>query len=273
MGYFNYFRRADYILSDSLAKKVTDLSQYTGIFSMSADDISFYTYYTMRGDERLDTISNELYGSPNYYWTIPLLNTDMINIWNDLYKDEASFQAYLKSKYPGFALIIDPEYDLVGSFRIGETVAYDVNNVLEIVGKFPSRRYLHGVPISMDRFDVLNDPKEVWVLLTGKWNEVNDNYWDDTSIWRDTTEWVIGQDNLDILKVESAIPAHKAPAYFEDSNGNTVPWYREDAFPVTIEDIERQKNETNAKLKVIKPQYIYDVATRFEREMKRISVA
>lgn len=268
MSYFEYFNKKDYPLSDTLSKTVTNLSQYTAIFSNIANDISFYTYYTMQTNERLDTISNNLYDTPDYYWTIPLINERLFNTWTELPKDERSFNDYLRRKYPGDALIIDEVEIFEGKFRAGEIVAYDIENVYEVLGVYPSLRYIHCLPVSPNLFDPLNDPRGVWVLLTGLWNEVNDNIWDDSDIWRDTTEYVITSETLNAVKVSSSRPAYLAPAYYVDENDNRVPWYYPNATPVTIEEVEREKNETNLQVKVIRPEYIRDVVIRFEEEMR-----
>jgi hypothetical protein len=268
MTYFTQFRKRDYALSENVRKKVTELSQYTDIVSRAADDASFYTFYNARPDERYDTISNQLYGTPDFYWTIPILNDRITNTWRDSTKSVPALRKFLESKYPGDALIIDPVDSLVGKFIPGEIVAYDINHVYRILGKYPSLRYLHVEPVSMDEFDVLEDPEEVWVLLTGLWNEVNDNLWDDTEIWRDGTNYVIGKDTLDSIKVETVIPAYKAPAFFTDPDGNRVPWYEENAIPTTIEEVETDINDENSRLKVIRPEFIRQVADQFELEMR-----
>lgn len=268
MSYFEYFNRENYPLSDTLSKRVTNISQYTSIFTNIANDISFYTYYTMQPNERLDTISNNLYNTPDHYWTIPLINERIFNTWTELPKDEQTFNDYLKKKYPGVVLTIDEVDEFEGKFRAGEIVAYDIENIYEVLGVYPSLRYIHCVPVSPDRFDPLNDPREVWVLLTGLWNEVNDNIWDDSDIWRDTTEYVITADTLNAAKVESSTPAYLAPAYYVDENENRVPWYYPNARPVTLEEVERNRNEINLQVKVIRPEFIDDVIRRFEEEIR-----
>ena len=266
MTYFKQFQKQSYSLGNGVVKDVTNLSHYTAIFSKLADDTSFYTYYTQRGDERFDTISYELYGTPDYYWTIPLMNPNIVNTWKDGTKSVQTLDEFLQKKYPGVAITIDPVDDIVGKFEVGEIVAYDIDNVYRVLNKYPTLRYIHCEPVSMDEFDVLNDPEEVWVLLTGLWNENNGNVFDDDSIWRDTTDYVVGKDSLAAAKVESIGPAYKAPAYYLDNDGNQVPWYKGE-YPVSFEEIERDKNDENAKLKVIRPEHIYEIAARFEREM------
>ena len=268
MTYFKQFQKDRYPVGDNETKIVTNISQYTEIFSRLVDDTSFYTYYNHRPDERYDNISYELYGTSDYYWTRPLLNNGIINTWKDSTKTPQALEEFLKKKYPGVAIKIDPVDDVIGNFSIGEIVAYDIDHIYRVINKYPTFGYLQCIPIDSNEFDVLNDLEEVWVLLTGLWNEDNRNLYDDDNIWRDTTNYVVGKDSLASVKVESVTPAYKAPAYHLDLEENRVPWYK-GVRTVTIEDVEREQNEESAKLKVIRPEYIYDIAAQFENEMAR----
>ena len=269
MTYFTQFRKEDYVLSENVTQKVTKMSQYTQVFSRAADDLAFYTFYNAEPTERLDNISNKLYGTPDFYWTIPILNADIINTWKDMPRSVPSLRKTLERKHPGDALIIDPLDTVIGNFIPGEIVAHDITNVYRVLNVFPTRRYIQVERVPTDTFNVLDDPEEVWVLLTGLWNEVNDNAWDDDEIWRDGTNYVIGQQSLSPAKVESVIPAYKAPAFFTDPDGNRVPWFVENAIPTTVQEVETQKNDNRGRLKVIRPQFIREVVNEFEIEMRR----
>ena len=225
MPYFTQFQKSSYPLSDDVTKNLTNISQYTAIFSRLADDASFYTYYNARGDERFDTISNELYGTPDYYWTIPILNSGIINTWKNSTKSEPALRKLLERKYPGVALVFDAPEDIIGNFEIDEIVATAENDVYRVVGIYPSNHYIHCVSVSVDD--------------TSGAQEVNPT---------------------------STIPFYTAPSYYLDSDDNQVPAYL-GINKVTFEDIEREKNESYSRIKVIRPQFIYDIATQFEREM------
>jgi hypothetical protein len=241
MTYFTQFQKADYVLADNVVKKLTNISQYTEIFSRIADDISFYTYYNARPDQRFDTISNELYNTPDYYWTIPILNDSIINTWRDSVRGIPALNDLLTKKYPGKALIVDRESDIIGKFKIGEYLLYSNSDVYILRRKYPSLNYLQVEPTELS--DLPDTPQ----------TEENE---------------IVGVDSGSVVPIISIIDWPLAPAKFVDFNDNVVPWYVENAIPISIGQVERDLNEARGKLKVIRPEYIEAVVTRFEQEMR-----
>jgi len=223
MPYFTQFQKSSYPLSDTVSKNITNISHYTAIFSRLADDASFYTYYNARGDQRFDTISNELYGTTDYYWTIPILNADIINTWKNSTKSESALRKFLEKKYPGVALVFDTPEDIISEFGVGDIVKTPSDDLYEVVGVYPSNHYIHCVSVS----------------TADEFNEVTPT---------------------------NIIPFYKAPAYYLDVNDNLVPAYQ-GTNEITFEDVEREKNEDYSRIKVIRPQFIYEIAAQFEREM------
>jgi len=237
MPYFNSFRKQDYVFSKDLTKRVTNISLYTAIFSKIADNISFYTFYNAAPDQRLDSISQDLYGTTDFYWTIPILNKDIINTWRDLPKSTNQMTQFLSRKYPGTALLIRDDQDLISKFTIGETIRYNGTDIGTLTNKYPTRGY-----IQIDSVD--------------------------SSVIPTNTEFVAeGKTSLDTVVVSGSAPAYKAPANHFDTNGNSVPFYG--GTPVTIEEQEFDQNENRSRIKVIRNEHITDVVKQFEREMNR----
>lgn len=241
MTYFTQFRKNEYVLSDTITKTLTDISQYTEIFSRISDDVSFYTYYNARPDQRLDNISNELYDTPDYYWTIPVLNDSVINTWKSTIRSVPSLNEYLKKKYPGKALIVDSNEDIIGKFTIGEYLRYDNNETYILRDKYPSMNYL--------RVESAEPPESV------VFNETDERR-------------VIGYNSQSVVTVSSVIDWYMAPMRFLDSELNSVPWYVENTTPISIAKNEEELNEAKRELKVIRPEYIKAVVTRFNDEMR-----
>ena len=200
MTYFTQFDKRDYLFSDRLRKRVTNLTTYTAIFSRIADDISFYTYYNVRPDERLDSISYALYGTVDYYWTIPLINSRIINVWNDMPRDTQMLQGYLQKKYPGSALIVSDSDSLVGKFTLNELGVYDSDQVVQIIGKYPTRNFVHVLPVTDS-------------------TTVSDLFGESTTPASGT---LVGADSGDQVSVNIKIPTYMAPDHFLDSDGNRV---------------------------------------------------
>jgi len=228
MTYFSQFRKSEYSLSQNLQKKVTELSQYTDIVSRAADDASFYTFYNARPDERFDTISNQLYNTPDFYWTIPILNDRITNTWNDSTKSVPALRSYLERKYPDSALIFSSNEEITGRFSVGGYIESTSGSVYRISSIYPSLGYVRGIDV------------------TGS-NEIT---------------------NPTVVNIAEVIPAYKAPSFFTDPDGNRVPSYVENATPTTIEEIETDINDENSRLKVIRPEFIRRFADQFELEMR-----
>ena len=245
MTYFTQFRKEDYLLSENVIKKVTKLTQYTRIFSRAADDLAFYTFYNAEPSERLDNISNKLYGTPDFYWTIPILNSDMINTWNDMPRSVPSLRETLERKHPGDALIATDRYFVAGNFVTGELAVYDNTDVYRILNIFPTSNYVQAQQTTIDV------------------SELNSN------VILNDSEYLIGVDSLSPVSIESVIPAYNAPAFFTDPDGNRVPSFVENAVPTTIEEVETELNESKGRLKVIRPEFIRDAVNEFEIEMKQ----
>lgn len=240
--YFTQFPKSQYQFPSSIPKLVTNISVYTAIFSRIADDISFYTYYNARPDERLDNISQTLYNTPAYYWTIPLINPSIVNTWTDLPKSTPMMTKYVSQKYPGSALIVDESDDQVGKFTLDELGVYDSTQVVRIIGKYPTQGYIHVVPVpDLEPSEVVESP---------------------------TLGVLIGADSNDSVQVSAQIPAYLAPQYHEDQDGNRVLSTVSNAFEAIILDAENQRNEDTSRIKVIRREFIYEVSNRFEDELR-----
>lgn len=237
--YFSYFQKDQYDFGQSIVKDVTNFTKYTAIFSQIANDISFYTYYTAQGGERLDEISQTLYDTPDFYWTIPLVNDRIVNIWNDTSKSYADFIAYLEKKYVGRAFILKDDETLAGKFLIGENLVYNSTETAELVAKYPTQGYMQVV------------------------------FSENASFPQNTEFTVVGETSGDSITVTNHIPTYNAPIRHVDLNGNFVPYDSGQVTPITIRQEEEDRNEINSQIRVIRPEFIYDVASRFEQEMRR----
>jgi hypothetical protein len=238
-NYFSYFQNESYNFGKSIVKDVKNIAKYTAIFSEIADDFSFYTYYTMQFGQRLDEVSQELYDAPDFYWTIPLINSNLVNIWKDTTKSYSSLTGFLAKKYPGRAFLIHDSETIAGKFQLGENLVYDSTNRAEIISKYPTRGYLVAVPSESSSF-----PQNQTIDVTGE-----------------TTG--------DTVTIVNHVPVYNAPARHIDQNGNDVPFDAGQASIVTIGQEETDKNDRIAQIRVIRPEFIYDVASRFQQEMRR----
>lgn len=238
-AYFSYFNQRPYDFGDSIIKDVTNISKYTAMFSRIADDVSFYSYYTMQPGRRLDEISEELYGTPEFYWTIFLVNSRITNVWRDLPKSVNAIKDFLGQKYPGVAFPIRDDQEIAGKFVLGEDLVYDTSNTAVLTGVYPTQGYLTAQITEGSSFPINSE-------MT-----------------------LVGSSSSDTVVVNNRIPAYEAPHHHVDSNGNRVLFSAGQATPVSIRQVEFDDNDVESQIKVIRPEFIYDVSSRFENEMSQ----
>lgn len=75
MAYFKSFPKILYRFGDNEKPAIfNNLSAYVDLFDQVVDDVSFYENYSIKNNERPDTVSYLLYNDVQYYWTFFLLN-------------------------------------------------------------------------------------------------------------------------------------------------------------------------------------------------------
>ena len=243
MTYFTRFSKQHYPTYGDSTKELTNISQYTAFFSMFTDDISYYTYYNVVPDERYDTISYKLYDTVDYYWTILLLNPNIVNTFRDSLRSVGSVDKLLKQKYPGKCIVIDDSESIAGKFQIGEIVEYFGSGQAKykIREKYTSLNYLVA--------DELDDSSE---------------YETDGNLGQ-----IIGVTSGSVATVSIIVDYAIATHHYEDSEtGAHVPYYAVGTVPVSIPQVERDRNESYSQIKVIRPEFIEEVVDRFKEEMK-----
>jgi hypothetical protein len=240
MTYFSNFKKNPYTLNDIGTLEVTNIALYSKIFARVADDITFYSYYTFVNGDRLDTISQKLYGTPDYYWTIPLINPDIINTYRDLPKEyNEDLIKYLSGLYPGKALKLATNQSLAGKFNIGEVVTFGLyTGVIE--QKFPTLGYLTVTVTSEDSF-----PTNQTFTLTGSTSG-------------------------DTIQIANVLEGYAGPHHYLNEADEWVRWNATDMVTqVTILEYETTLNDIRSQIRIIKPESIYAVVNSFEREMRR----
>ena len=118
--FFTKFPKVQYdIDAEGSSLILTNLIKNVDVDDSVIDDNSSYMYYDIRDGERPDTVSYNLYGIPDYYWTFFIINNDLRNGINqswpipqlqreEIYKrdyDPYSVITFLTSAEPGNRLI------------------------------------------------------------------------------------------------------------------------------------------------------------------------
>jgi hypothetical protein len=122
-NFFSQFPKLSYdIDGEGSYVNLTDISRNVDISNLNEDKGSYYTYYDIMDGDRPDTISQLLYQTPQYYWSIFILND--------------SLKAGLNNAWPlsafDFETMIGNEYDKYSSFAVSPE--------LTAVGSIPQQR-------------------------------------------------------------------------------------------------------------------------------------
>ena len=126
MAYLSNFpKRAHDLNKDGNIKVVTDILRRVAVRQNIKTNASLYDDYQMNGLDRPEIMANKIYGDPELYWIIMMMN-DVIDPFYDFTLDDQSMEAYLEMKYPGRAFFLDDgltdEATNIEVFEIGDTM-------------------------------------------------------------------------------------------------------------------------------------------------------
>ena len=119
MSYFRNFPALDYYFGNkTTSTRFPNLMVYADLIDQIKDDVSVYTEYNIQNGDRADQISQKLYGTTDYHWTIFLMNDDLRChgfplAYNDLVEKA-------KVDYPNTVLYT--RNDLSTKFKVGTVV-------------------------------------------------------------------------------------------------------------------------------------------------------
>ena len=119
MSYFTNFPQIDYFFGDKVKPtRFTDLHVYIDLIDQIKDDVSVYTYYNLQDGDRPDQVSQKLYGTTDYHWTLYLLNDDVrLHGWPLSYND---MKEKAEEDYPNTVLLTRNNLD--NKFKVGTKV-------------------------------------------------------------------------------------------------------------------------------------------------------
>jgi len=115
--YFDNFKTVNYdIDGEGNYVNITDLTP--NIIIANSNTYSSYLYYNIKDGERPDVISSKLYGTPEYHWTIFVVNDHLrngLNMWPYSYN---GLSAMIDASYNKYAAVSfrSPTSEEIGSF-------------------------------------------------------------------------------------------------------------------------------------------------------------
>ena len=104
--YFRQLPNFDYVNRTS-SKEGRSEGDYTAVKNLFKkgklredifQDATFFTKYTVQGDDRPDNVADKIYGDPTLDWVV-LLSNNIINIQSEWPLSQADFNRYLLEKY------------------------------------------------------------------------------------------------------------------------------------------------------------------------------
>ena len=118
-NYFKNFEYAEYRFGNNENLDLfKNLTQYVNLIDQIKNNVSFTEKFQVVSGDRPDTVSHQLYGTMDYYWTFYLMNDHLrLSGW-PLNNDEILDQ--VKSKYPNRVLTTTSEIGAL--FPVGQVI-------------------------------------------------------------------------------------------------------------------------------------------------------
>ena len=120
MFFTNYPRTLYNFGTENSATAIQNISVYVDIIDQIKDNINFYEFIEIQDGERPDTISQEIYGTVRYYWTLYLLNDNLRERGWPLTVQQIRAKAIID--YPNTVLTTRDGDTLLTHFQVGDTV-------------------------------------------------------------------------------------------------------------------------------------------------------
>ena len=224
-----------------------NLTQYVDIIDQIKDQTSFYNKYTIVSGERPDTLSQELYGTTDYYWTFYLMNDQLRESgWPIL---DHELEAYAKKRWPN--RVVTSEAPFATIFPVGQVVTGQTSGT---TGKILKRN------LDLGQLVIEADKNSAGVM----------NNFGDTEI----IEYQEVDGSRITLRLVAETPQYLSVHHFEDSNGNFqdinphVDSSPSGLTPITNLDRLEKRNEELKQIILLKPDAIVKVVGEFNKFMK-----
>lgn len=249
MSFFDRFPKTQYSffgLNNPTA--IPDLFRQVKLVEKRLDRISLYQKYFILGS-RPDQVSLELYGSPDYYWTMFLVNDNLRQAMNKWPLTDLVLQDFINEKYVGY--VLQP-------YR-SPSDASDYNS---IAGQFPVGTVITGsgsgaTATVRDRIADMNQ-----IVFTYNTNDTFDAGDEFTGVDSDGVVYQLLNTDYNIREYRNA---HQR--YVDGDGETTINQLNLDISSgiVTYEEYEIEQNDALKEIRVIKPEYIEEFASVFRK--------
>jgi len=239
MSYFSNFQTIPYDLNgDGVYDNITDLSSFVVASESLLNNQTFYNYIQIQEGEKIEQLSQRLYGTPEYYWVFLVINLNIKNVWNDWPKGNTQLLDYVNYSHNDFIpYVAIGASSLLNKFIIGETVQGVLSNAYgEVLSIHTNDNYITIKPTS--------------------------------GTFRAEGEDIFGMNSQDAFTANEILPIAYAPEYYiDDSTGDiTAPRLAGTHKITKLEHLE-YLNDKNKYIKGVKPDKIDEFVAEFHREI------
>lgn len=109
MAFFKYFPRINYS-ADGLSRNVVDITTSFLLRHVKVDDSFLFQRYIVQDGETPESVSQKIYNTPKYYWTILLVN-NIVNPMTEWLMESSMLEKFVNAKYPDGITGIHHFYD------------------------------------------------------------------------------------------------------------------------------------------------------------------
>ena len=100
MNFFKKFPTVQYDFDrNGIFQSMTDIFRHVKPLENFIDNSLAYRFYEIQDGERPDIVSQNLYGTPNYYWTFFVVNERLHDGYREWPMSSIDFSEYLDKKY------------------------------------------------------------------------------------------------------------------------------------------------------------------------------
>lgn len=240
MSYFLNFPTVLYKFGNEIDYNAfKNVSAYVDIVDQVKENSSFYIVYELKEGERPDQLSQDLYGSTDYYWTFFALNDHLKKYGWPI--DPSKLETFVKKKYPNTTVTTkDYFYD---KFVIGERVQGVTSGEVGTI------------------IDFISDLGQIIIKGEVTFTEGEDLQ----TIDRDS-------DDMRIVTIENVIPEHLAPHHYE-TNGIWVDidptiTLGSEIIPITKLDYYTKLNSERRVIKIFREDAVRSIYSAYNKALK-----
>lgn len=106
MSFFKQFPKINYDLYDQNdLKSITDIYRHVDVKDIGIDPFVSYAYYEINEGDRPDNVSQQLYGSTDYYWTFFIINDTLKEGLSAWPKSTLGLERYITQQYDQYSVL------------------------------------------------------------------------------------------------------------------------------------------------------------------------